>query len=159
MIYGNYSGCSYSSYPGNATGFVIYNASNPSTVYTGFGFGPKSPTGCPDSVSWNNADSSWIYSLAINKWCNWVMTSDDGTYYKIYVNGIQQGSTKTFDFKNSAGRTANNLTATTNYSWGGSFVSNEANEVDFSIMKIYNKTLTAQEILQNYNATKGRFNL
>jgi hypothetical protein len=159
MIYGNYSGCNYSIYPGNATGFVIYNASNSSTVYTDFGFGPKSPSGCPDSVFWNNAESSWVYSLAINKWCNWVMTSNDGTTYRIYVNGVQRGSTKTFDFKNAASRTANNLTATSNYSWGGSHVSNEANQVDFAAMRIYNKPLSQAEITQNYNAQKGRFGL
>ena len=158
-IYGNYSGCNYSVYPGNAQGFVILNAGNPATVLTIFGFGPKSPSGCGDSVSWNNSDSSWVYNLAINKWCNWVMTSDDGTYYKIYVNGIQRGSTKTFDFKNAASRTANNLAATSNYSWGGSFVSNEANEVDFAAMRIYNKPLSQAEIIQNFNAQKTRFGL
>jgi hypothetical protein len=158
-IYGNYSGCNYSVYPGNAQGFIIRNANNPATVSTDFGFGPKSPSGCPDSVSWNNAESSWVYSLAINKWCNWVMTSNDGTTYRIYVNGVQRGSTKTFDFKNAASRTANNLTATSNYSWGGSHVSNEANEVDFSCMRIYNRALSSSEVLQNYNATKGRFGL
>ncbi len=158
-IYGNYSGCNYSVYPGNAQGFIISNANNPATVSTVFGFGPKSPSGCPDSVSWNNAESSWVYSLAINKWCNWVMTSDDGTYYKIYVNGVQQGSTKTFDFKNAASRTANNLTASSNYSWGGSHVSNEANQVDFAAMRIYNKPLSQEEITQNFNATKSRFGL
>jgi hypothetical protein len=159
MIYGNYSGCNYSIYPGNATGFVIYNANNSSTVYTDFGFGPKSPSGCPDSVSWNNAESSWVYSLAINKWCNWVMTSNDGTTYRIYVNGVQRGSTKTFDFKNAASRTANNLTATSNYRWGGSHVSNEANQVDFAVMRMYNKPLSQTEITQNFNATRGRFGI
>ena len=158
-IYSNYSGCNYSVYPGNATGFVIYNANNPSTLYTDFGFGPKSPSGCPDSVFWNNAESSWVYSLAINKWCNWVMTSNDGTTYRIYVNGVQRGSTKTFDFKNAASRTANNLTATRNYSWGGSFTSNEANQVDFAVMRMYNKPLSQSEITQNYNAQKSRFGL
>jgi len=136
MIYGNYSGCNYSIYPGNATGFVIYNANNSSTVNTDFGFGPKSPSGCPDSVSWNNEESSWVYSLAINKWCNWVMTSNDGTTYRIYVNGVQRGSTK-----------------------GGSHVSNEANQVDFAVMRMYNKPLSQSEITQNYNATKTRFGL
>jgi hypothetical protein len=87
------------------------------------------------------------------------MTSDDGTYYKIYVNGVQQGSTKTFDFKNAASRTANNLTASSNYSWGGSHVSNEANQVDFAAMRIYNKPLSQEEITQNFNATKSRFGL
>jgi len=159
MIYGNYSGCNYSIYPGNGTGFVIYNANNSSTVYTDFGFGPKSPSGCPDSVSWNNSESSWVYDLAVNKWCHFVMTSDDGTNYRVYVNGVQRGSTKTFDFKNAASRTSNNLTATTDYSWGGSFVSNEANQVDFSSMRIYNRPLTLTEIQQNYNTTRTRFGL
>ena len=158
-IYGNYNGCNYGVYPGNANGFVISNANNPATLYTSFGFGPKSPSGCPDSILWNTSDSSWVYSLAINKWCHFLLTSDDGTYYKIYVNGVQQGSTKTFDFKNAASRTANNLTAARDYSWGGNFQSTDANEVDFSLMKIYNRALSAQEIQQNYNATKSRFGL
>jgi hypothetical protein len=159
MIYGNYSGCNYSIYPGNGTGFVIYNANNPSTVYTDFGFGPKSPSGCPDSISWNTSDSSWVYSLAVNKWCHFVMTSDDGTTYKIYINGVQRGSTKTFNFKNSASRSANNLMATRDYSWGGSFVSNEANQVNFSTCRIYNKPLSQTEITQNFNAQRGRYGL
>ena len=156
-IYGNYNGCNYSVYPGNAQGFVIYNANNPATLYTNFGFAAKSPSGCPDGIIWNNGDSSWVYDLAINKWCQFVMTSYDGTTYKVYANGQQRGSTKTFDYKNSAGRTANNLTATRNYSWGANFQNTGANEVDFSVMKIYNKALTAEEVLQNYNATKSRF--
>ncbi len=158
-IYGNYSGCNYSVYPGNAQGFIIFNAGNPATVFTNFGFGPKSPSGCPDGVTWNNSESSWVYNLAINKWCHWVMTSDDGTNYKIYVNGVQRGSTKTFDFKNSASRTANNLTSTRNYSWGGSFTSNEANEIDFSCMRMYNRPLSTSEVSQNFNAQRSRFGI
>ena len=159
IIYGNYNGCNYSLLPGNAQGFIIYSSTNPSTVYTNFGFGPKSPTGCPIGITWNNSESSWVYDLAIEKWCHFVMTSYDGTTYKVYVNGEQQGSTKTVDFKNAASRTANNLTSTDNYSWGGEPRSNAANEVDFSIMKLYNKALTASEIQRNYNATKARFGL
>jgi hypothetical protein len=30
---------------------------------------------------------------------------------------------------------------------------------DFARLDIYNRTLTADEVLQNYNATKGRFGL
>ena len=157
MIYGSYNGCNYSIYPGNAQGFIIFNANNSSTVFTDFSFGPKSPSSCPDSVSWNNSESSWVYDLAVNKWCHFVMTSDDGTNYRVYVNGVQRGSTKTFDFKNAASRTSNNLTATTDYSWGGSVVG--YNEVDFSSMRIYNRPLTLTEIQQNYNTTRTRFGL
>ena len=30
---------------------------------------------------------------------------------------------------------------------------------DIAVLKHYNRTLSAQEVLQNYNATKSRFNL
>lgn len=155
-IYGNYNGCSYG-LAGNAGGFIIYNANNPAAVYSTLSFGPKSPTGCPDGVSWINSESSWVYSDAVNKWCHFVLTSDDGTNYRIFVNGIQRGATKTFDFKNSAGRSANNLVATSNYAWGGNVIG--WNKVDFSSMRIYNRPLSSTEVLQNYNATKGRFGL
>lgn len=157
IIYGNYNGCNFSIYPGNAAGFMIYNANNPSTIFTAFTFGPKSPSGCPDAISWNTSESSWIYSSAVGKWCHFAITSEDGTNYKIYVNGSQRGPTKTFDFKNSAGRTANNRVATSNYSWGGEFTGNSSNQVDFSAMRIYNKPLSAVEILQNYQSGLLRF--
>ena len=166
-IYGNYNGCNYSALPGNAQGFIIYNANNPATISTNFGFGPKntgfpccSPSQCPDvQFSFSNAESSWFYNDAVNKWCHWVLTSDDGTTYKLYINGTQRGNTKTVDFKNSGNRIGNNLTSNNNYSWGGSHTSNEANEVDFAAMRIYNKPLSQAEITQNYNAQKGRFGL
>lgn len=165
QIYGNYNGCNYTALKGNAQGITIYNANNPSTCYLNFGFGPKntggSPGGsqCPEiSITYSNAEISWFYNDAVNKWCHFVMTSDDGTYYKIYINGVQQGSTKTVDFKNSQSRIDNNLTSTSNYSWGGNN-STSYNEVDFSCMRIYNKPLSASEVLQNYNATKSRFEL
>ena len=156
-IYGNYNGCNYSVYPGNAGGIIIYSATNPATTNIGLSFGPNSPTGCPPGIGWNAAESTWVHNLAVNKWCHFVMTSDDGTNYKIFVNGVQQGATKIFDFKNSANRTANNLTANRNYSWGGSHTSNEANEVDFSMMRMYNKPLSQTEIIQNYQVTFPRF--
>jgi hypothetical protein len=30
---------------------------------------------------------------------------------------------------------------------------------NIALVQIYNRTLTAQEVLQNYNATKGRYGL
>jgi len=165
QIYGNYNGCNYTALKGNAQGIIIRNATNSSTCYLNFAFGPKNtgvpccnPSQCPEiSFNWNNAETSWFYNDAVNKWCHFVMTSDDGTYYKVYINGVQQGSTKTVDFKNSQSRIDNNLTSTSNYSWGSSFTSNSANEIDFSCMRIYNKPLSASEVLQNFNAQKDRF--
>ena len=166
QIYGNYNGCNYTELKGNGQGILIYNANNSATCFMNFGFGPKntgvpccSPSQCPEiSLNFTNAETSWFYNDAVNKWCHFIMTSDDGTYYKIYINGVQQGSTKTLDFKNSQSRIDNNLTSTSNYSWGGNN-STSFNEVDFSCMRIYNKPLSATEVLQNYNAQKGRFGL
>jgi hypothetical protein len=39
------------------------------------------------------------------------------------------------------------------------FSNNEGLDVSFSIVNIYNRALSATEILQNYNAQKPRFNL
>jgi hypothetical protein len=85
------------------------------------------------------------------------MTSDDGTTLKLYIDGIQIGSNKTINFKNGQNRIDNTLPATTNYSLGGLAIG--YHQVDFSIFKIYNRPLPAQEIQQNYNQLKSRFNL
>jgi len=161
QIFGNYNGCNYDALPGNAAGFFIYDANSSSNVNCYFAFGPKNNPGggqCPTiSFSWNNSESSWVYGSAINKWCHFVMTSDDGTNYKLFINGAQQGDTKTADFKNSQLRTDNNLTSTYNYSFGGQTIG--YNEVDFGIMRMYNKPLSQSEILNNYNTQKSRFGL
>jgi hypothetical protein len=158
-IYGNYNGCNYDALKGNAAGFSLISANEPSNISSNFTFGPRNNPGgsqCPGvEIGWNNSETAWVYASAVNKWCNWVMTSDDGTYYKIYVNGVQQGSTKTVDFKNSQSRIDNNLTATSDYSWGGNVIG--YNQVDFTVMRMYNKPLSQSEIIQNYQAMFPRF--
>jgi hypothetical protein len=77
----------------------------------------------------------------------------------LYIDGVQVGPDKTVGFKNSQNRIDNTLVASSNYSWGGDFTGNSANQVDFSICKIYNRPLSASEITQNYNSQKSRFNL
>jgi hypothetical protein len=159
-IYGNYNGCIYSR-KGNAQGLLIYFAAVPAQTTVNFSFGPLNSTPgnqCPNvSINWPNAESGWV-ATNINKWCHFVMTSDDGTYYKIFVNGVQQGSTKVVGFKNSQLRIDNDLTATSNYGWGGNGVTSFS-PYDYAMMRIYNKPLSQVEITQNYNATKGRFGL
>jgi hypothetical protein len=41
----------------------------------------------------------------------------------------------------------------------GGYISSENSDGQFSFLQIYNRVLTSSEILQNYNALKGRFNL
>jgi hypothetical protein len=54
-------------------------------------------------------------------------------------------------------QTNNNLNSTINFM--SRFSNNETLPGNISQVQIYNRALTTQEILQNYNATKGRFGL
>jgi len=82
--------------------------------------------------------------ISLNNWHHFVMTR--GASRKVYVNGTEVSSTG-----ESAATVTGNIrigNAGANY-WNGSF----------SCLKMYNKSLSVQEIQQNYNALKGRFGL
>lgn len=73
--------------------------------------------------------------------------------WKIYINGVEvsirlTGFTGASSNTNSLGFRPGSGGASSNYFLG-----------DISIHQIYNRALTASEVLQNYNATKGRFGL
>ena len=72
-----------------------------------------------------------------------------GLSYKVYVNGVLEGSTTA----NSVGSIAGdvNLKLGTD---GGTYLNGR-----IGTFKIYNRALTAAEILQNYNVQKTRFGL
>lgn len=153
-IYGSYNGCNYSVYPAAAGGLILFNTTT--SPYAYMDFAPQSPSGCGPAISWSTGESTWITALQ-NRWTHFVFTSEDATYYRIYVNGVQVGSTKTFDWKNNATRINTcNRAAGNKYAFGGDG-STTSNEVDFSQCRIYNRTLSATEILQNYNADISRF--
>jgi hypothetical protein len=73
----------------------------------------------------------------------------------IYINGVSQTLSK----KRGNTNLTSNRSFSTNFrigSWtGGSYYY----DGDMAIAKVYNRELTADEVLQNYNATKGRFGL
>jgi hypothetical protein len=75
-----------------------------------------------------------------------LVVSRDTTTTRLYQNGIFLGSTT---------RTPNSNTSSLNFNIG---VTSTASG-DISQVQIYNRALSAQEILQNYNATKTRFGL
>jgi hypothetical protein len=107
------------------------------------------------------ADNSWYYThggiageyyypktASINSWGHWVITYD-GSAVKIYRNGIfegQQSTSGTADWRN--GLRIGNYTYG-GYPWNG----------QISVVKMYNRALTATEITQNYSHYKTRFNL
>lgn len=90
-------------------------------------------------------------------WKQWVITSEDALNYRYYLNGVLKGSS-TYNWRDSANRV--DAQSTYDYCFA-------ANNVDLSTClnakfgncKIYNRALSASEVLQNYNATRTRFGL
>ena len=111
---------------------------------------------------WGGTDSFYAYgsgylsqclgnitSLTPNAWYNITFVYTRNTSGRIYLNGID----KTFtSYNNTVNTPVNNLkigirSDSNTLAWNGKI----------SSTKIYNRALTAQEVLQNYNATKSRF--
>jgi len=91
-----------------------------------------------DVLTWMNV------SAVVNRSANNI------TFYK---NGIQQGAAVSITSGGSVDPGSGYL-----YYIGGDLGGPDAN-INLSTIKQYNRTLSAQEILQNYNATKSRFGL
>ena len=109
-------------------------------------------------------------SIFPREWTNICVTKQSGGNtgnkynIKIYVNGVDQNTiltsdTSTQDWWNNnltAGSGLTEFNFATLYRPGGSSNYTDCNISSFSI---YNRTLTPTEVLQNYNALKGRFGL
>jgi len=91
---------------------------------------------------WNGYSSS-RRSWDSNTWYN-IAVTQNGTTYIMYVNGVQI-NTGTAVIPQFSGITNNDL----GILWNGNIVEG----------LVYNRALTPAEILQNYNAIKGRYNL
>jgi hypothetical protein len=106
------------------------------------------------------ADSSWRTahneSIVRNTW-NYMggTVSNGGGSITLYVSGIAVTSYQ------SGSQNANTITYTTQDMAIGRRVSTQYEVFigNIALVQIYNRTLTAQEVLQNYNATKGRYGL
>ena len=87
----------------------------------------------------NCADNNWHY--VVGTW--------DGTTGKVYVDGYLEnsGSLTTSAYTYSSTNIGRNISG--NYLWNGNIAQ----------VSIYNRALTAQEIQQNFNATRSRFGI
>ena len=79
--------------------------------------------------------------------------SDNVSDYKLYVNGVSVPSTIITNLNNP------NLISSTNLQISGRGGANNIWGGSLSIAQIYNRGLSASEVLQNFNATKTRFGL
>jgi hypothetical protein len=104
-----------------------------------------------NKVYFNNYDGTEhrVYSniAILNNWYHVIGVRRSGANY-LYVNGIQQTQTLSSGNPNIGASVTLKIGKIDAYYKG-----------NFSQTRIYNRALTAQEILQNYNATKTRFGL
>jgi hypothetical protein len=124
---------------------IIYKANGNSTGYQLFiDSGERVAFGIITTTGFLRPNAG--FTLPANAWHH-VVGSYDGSNMRIYVNGI---------LYNTTAKSGNILASTTNLFVGMSFTSEEFPGY-ISVARIYNKGLTATEVLQNYNATKSRF--
>jgi len=94
--------------------------------------------------------------LSLNTWTNITVTAVSGTQWKMYKNGTYLGNPTSY-----TGTWQVSGTSITNFDVGRirNDVATFAFSGNVSSVKIYNRELSATEVLQNYNATKTRFGL
>jgi hypothetical protein len=87
-------------------------------------------------------------TLSLNTWYCGAVSYNNSTGWKLYLNGIEDGTSA-----NTTTFTGNSEIRIGSYGSGNNFTGR------ITGVQVYNRTLTAQEILQNYNATKRRYGL
>jgi hypothetical protein len=100
----------------------------------------------------NFAEAIYRQTFTTGSW-NYIAYSISNSTGSFFINGIQKGPSKAFNNLNmystlnsSFGITANNVAA-------------PSTPFNIASFKIYNRGLSPQEVLQNYNTTKTRFGL
>ena len=103
------------------------------------------------SFSANGSDLAGSTSLTTGTWYNLVGVQLSSISRKVYINGVLDG-TKTSSFGTTP-------SGSENWMIGQATGVTEFLDGQIANATIYNKALTAAEVLQNYNAHKGRFGL
>jgi hypothetical protein len=132
---------------------ILYYGSDTfdSNVWTwGMAIFPTSTHGFNEGPLNYPTTSLYTDTVDLNVWKNFTLVRNDSGNVKLYKNGVLVGTktgSGTVALRNAADRLYIGKAGSTygNFSIGS--------------IKIYNKALTATEILQNYNVTKSRFGL
>jgi hypothetical protein len=131
--------------PNTGFWFAYDNRSNGSSfTYTCFG------NSAGGFAGGGNNFSSKSYTFTNNVWYNITATVNSSSQGTLYINGVQQGSSVTFN-NLSIPNTANNLYVGRLESPGYSIYGNIIQS------QLYNRALTSAEVLQNYYAGMKRF--
>jgi len=104
----------------------------------------------------STGDFSPIPTATINTWHNAAFNFNQGVSYEIWLDGISFGSVPTSD-------TSSAPNSSQIWSIGSRIVDGNVLEGylngNIATVQAYNRALSASEVLQNYNALKGRFGL
>jgi hypothetical protein len=142
--------------PTNATTSIIMENG---TGYTTNGFYLAQETSTQFSFAiagstnqYDNVNASTNYS--INNWYHIVGVWTPGSVVNIYINGVLSNGTRA-----SQGAQTVLLNGNTNLYIGIRPTNSFPYRGNISVTRIYNRVLSPSEILQNFNAQKGRFGL
>lgn len=103
------------------------------------------------SGGYSNLTTTTANYINTSNWYQVVGTYSSG-FRRLYINGVLVNAdtrSGTISINNEGGRIGAYGGGSPSYFYNGSL----------AICKVYNKALTAQEVLQNFNATKSRFNI
>jgi hypothetical protein len=110
-------------------------------------------------IAINSSNQISYYFVNIGNWQSNVITLTSNIWTNlVFINN----STNAFIFQNSLlshTGTGALATAGTSLRIGDRYSGGECANIRLSILQIYNRALSPTEVLQNYNATKGRYNL
>jgi hypothetical protein len=102
-------------------------------------------------ANWGSTSPSFTYNTSNTNKYYQIIATKSGSLVSIYLDGILIVQ-KTFGSTGVGGNT--NPLYIGSYSGANSFLNGS-----IAITRVYNKALTAEEVLQNYEATKSRYNL
>ncbi len=109
----------------------------------------------------NQTNTLGFSSILTGNWINLVIVVSP-TQYGAYINGVQNTALTNHGITNNTPTYGNGqieLTLMTLYPYGGGGNAGFSTQGNIGSFRIYNRVLSASEVLQNYNATKGRFGL
>ena len=116
----------------------------------GIGNGKFVGGSCGGLGTWS--DSSGVTPTTTKFWC--VATTYDGTTERVYVDGVLDKSASSF-----TNNTPVSVSNAISLGWIRDDGASYSMDASIGNIMMYNRALTVQEILQNYNALKGRYNL
>lgn len=141
----------------NNNNFCVYTNNAPTSTYThqlGISTGRKLMAYIYDNGVALGRLSTGTTTLSLNTWYNFSLVWLNGSYFKGYINGVEE----TTSALTSAWALGSNFWLGSN-TGGGSGAPAAFFAGRISSANVYNKALTPSELLQNFQALRGRYGI